>query len=207
MGLIEILSLIAGFMTMAAPMAQAVKTIRTRDVEGMSPSSYLMLLVLGVLSVLIGVQYRIATMTVLNTLATLANISIMYLLSRRLLFTFFGSLAALAAIFLIVVPWLLPTLITTKWAEPVAFVYGIVAASTFLPQVMLTRRTRKVGALSMPNLVLFTTGMAVWIAVSILLGNYSLIFWNGCLLLMMVELLRLKIVVERHAREFHVQVS
>jgi|GEM_PF-2431637 len=197
MNLVELLSLIAGLMTMAAPAMQAIKTIRTRNVEGLAVSTYIMLMALGCFAVLIGVQYRVVTMTSLNALGMLFNVAILFLLSRRALFSFFGGLAVLVAITGLVAPWFLTGLITTRWAEPVGFVYGLVAASTFVPQVLMTWKTREVSALSLPNLALMSAGMVIWIGVATVLGNWSLIFWNSILFLCVAELLRMKLVVER----------
>ncbi len=200
MELIELLSLIGGLMTMSAPAMQALKTITTRNVEGLSVSSYVMLMVLGTFAVLIGLQYQIVAMTTLNALGWSFNIIILWLISRKALIGYFAALAAAAGLCWLFAPWFLEGLFTTRWAEPVAFVYGLVASAAFLPQVLMTRRTRQVSALSLPNLLLFTGGMVVWLVVCVLLGNWSLTIWNGMLFLMILELLRLKITVERSDR-------
>ena len=198
---VELLSLIAGLMTMAAPAAQAIKTIRTRNTAGLAVSSYVLLLCLGSFAVLIGVQYHVFFMILLNAIGTLFNVCILFLISRRALAGFVVALLGFIGISFLVAPWFLQGLITTRWAEPVGFVYGLVAAGTFLPQVLLTWKTRSVAALSLPNLVLFSLGMTVWIVVAIVLHNWSLIIWNGILFVMITELLRMKIMVERgHAR-------
>lgn len=198
MDMIEWLSLVAGLMTTGAPMTQALKTFRTRNYTGLSVGSYFLLLGLGTFAVLVGIQYGIVSMTTLNAIGLSANMLIMLMLSRFVLAAFVLGLAAMAGIAWLVAPSLLTDLFTTRWAEQVAFIYGIIAAATFLPQVLLTRRTRVVSALSVVNLALFAGGMVIWIGVSIMLGNYSLTGWNIILLLMISELLRLKITVERH---------
>jgi uncharacterized protein with PQ loop repeat len=198
MDMIEWLSLVAGLMTTGAPITQALKTFRTRNYTGLSVESYLLLLCLGTFAVLVGVQYGILTMTTLNAIGLSANMLIMLMLSRTILAAYLLTLAALAGMSWLVVPSLFLDLFTTRWAEQVAFIYGVIAAATFLPQVLLTRRTRVVSALSVVNLALFAGGMVIWIGVSIMLGNYSLTGWNIILLFMISELLRLKITVERH---------
>lgn len=197
MQLTEILSLVGGLMTMAAPAAQAVKTIRTRHIEGLAVSSYVMLLVLGCFAVLIGFQYQVFFMILLNAIGTFFNVCILFMLSKRALALFALALAAFVGVGLLVAPWFMAGLVTTRWAEPIGFIYGLVAAGTFMPQVWLTWKTRSVEALSLPNLILFSTGMTVWIVVATLLHNWSLILWNGILFLMITELLRMKIVVGR----------
>src|SRR3546814_13842550 len=91
-----------------------------------------------------------------------------------------------------VAPWFIPALLTVRWAEQVAFIYGILAAATFLPQILLTRRTRHVSSLSLPYLILLSSGMVLWTINSIILRNYSLTFWNMILQLIALELLRLQ---------------
>jgi MtN3 and saliva related transmembrane protein len=193
---IEVLSFSAGFMTTGAPITQVFKTVRSRDYAGLSVGSYLLLLLLGTFAVLVGVQYHIVAMEVFNSVALAANMLMMLLISRWTLAAFVLTLGGLALLSALFAPWFIPALLTTRWAEQVAFVYGLIAAATFLPQVLLTHRTKVVSSLSLINLTLFAGGMAVWIVVSYMLGNYSLIGWNIILLLMILELLRLKIVLE-----------
>ena len=198
--MVEILSFLAGIMTSSAPLAQAFRTFRTRDVAGLSVSSYLLLLCMGIFTVLIGIQYMIFAMIILNAIGLVANLAIMFLLSRRVFSAFFFATISLVVASLLVTPWFIPTLLTPHWAEQVAFIYGLLAAATFLPQILLTRRTRIVSSLSLPYLLLLSGGMILWTINSIILGNYSLTFWNGILLLMSLELLRLKITCETEQR-------
>lgn len=200
MDLIELLSLFAGLMTMSAPITQAWKTWRRRDYEGLSAGSYLLLLCLGTLAVLIGIQYGIVTMIVLNSIGLSANLLMMWMISRKTLGAYLISLGTVLLVLDLAAPWFVAALLTPRWVQQVAFVYGIFAAATFMPQVLLTRKSRVVSALSIINLILFASGMAIWIVVSVLLGNYSLIFWNAILLLMLFELLRLKIVIDAENR-------
>lgn len=187
-------------MTSGAPLAQAFKTFRTRDVEGLSVGSYLLLLCLGSTTVLIGIQYGIMAMIILNSVGLATNLAIMSLLSRRALLMFGGVLTSLVVAGLMFAPGFIPALLTPRWAEQVAFTYGLLAAATFLPQIMLTRRTRLASSLSLPYLALLSGGMVLWTINSIILGNYSLTFWNAILLLMSLELVRLKIACSRDKR-------
>ncbi|NIJ37419.1 uncharacterized protein with PQ loop repeat [Sphingopyxis panaciterrae] len=198
--MVEILSFLAGIMTSSAPLAQAFRTFRTRDIAGLSVSSYLLLLCMGSFTVLIGIQYMIFAMIILNAIGLVANLAIMFLLSRLAFSAFLLTVTGLAAASLLVAPWFIPQLLTPLWAEQVAFIYGLLAAATFLPQILLTRRTRIVSSLSLPYLLLLSGGMILWTINSIILGNYSLTFWNGILLLMSLELLRLKITCETEQR-------
>lgn len=198
--MVEILSFFAGIMTSGAPLAQAFETFRTRDIAGLSVRSYLLLLCMGSFTVLIGVQYTVFAMIFLNSIGLIANFFIMFLLSRRVLFALVFVIMAFVVVSFLAVPWFIPELLTLRWAEQVAFIYGLLAAATFLPQILLTRRTRIVSSLSVHYLLLLSGGMILWTINSIILGNYSLTFWNGVLLLMSLELLRLKITCDTDQR-------
>ncbi len=129
--MVEILSFLAGIMTSSAPLAQAFRTFRTRDVAGLSVSSYLLLLCMGSFTVLIGIQYMIFAMIILNAIGLVANLAIMFLLSRRVFSAFLLATISLVVASLLVTPWFIPTLLTSHWAEQVAFIYGLLAAATF----------------------------------------------------------------------------
>lgn len=192
----ELLSLTAGVLCMAAPFAQAIKTITTRNVAGLSVSSYMLLVPLGVLAVLIGVQYRIYVFMGLNAAICLCNACILFLISWRRFLTLIAAAIFLVILTALFAPWFLEGIVTTRWAESTAFVQGLLGASAFLPQVLLTRRTQSVSALSLTNLVLFTSGMIVAIALAVVLRNWAMLFWNGIIFLFMPDLLRLKIAIE-----------
>ena len=201
MQVVDVLSLVGGFMTMTAPVMQAIKTIRLRETEGLAVSSYILLVCLGCFAVLIGVQYDKLAIIAPNAIGTAFNVAILFMISRRALAGFVLALGAFIGGGLVVAPAFMHTLVTTKWAEPVAFVYGLVSAGTFLPQVLLTWRTRQVSALSLPNLALFSVGMTVWVVVATLLHNWSLIMWNSILFVMITALLVMKIAFERAAAQ------
>ena len=201
MHVVDILSLIGGLMTMSAPVMQAIRTIRSRETEGLAVSSYVLLVCLGCFAVLIGFQYKGPFIILPNAIGTAFNVAILFMISRRALAGFALALAAFIGGGLLVAPAFMHDLVTTRWAEQVAFVYGLVSAGTFLPQVLLTWKTRQVSALSLPNLALFSVGMIVWIMVAVLLHNWSLILWNSCLFVMITALLVMKIVFERAAAQ------
>ncbi|MFG6284562.1 PQ-loop domain-containing transporter [Sphingomonas sp. S6] len=197
MGLVEPLSLVAGTMTMSAPGIQAWKTLRTRDVTGLSTGSYVLLVLLNMLSTLIGVQYGVVAMIVLNGLTLMFYAATLFLISRAAMGAVFGVVGTGITLLAIAAPTVLADLLTTRWAEATGFIYGLAACFSFLPQVVMTHRTRNVSALALGNLALIVAGMTIWIVVCALLGNWSLIFWNSVLLLMVAELLRLKLTLRR----------
>jgi uncharacterized protein with PQ loop repeat len=198
---VEVLSLLAGLFTMVAPGAQALKTLRARQITGLSLESYVLYVIYGVMGVVIGVQYGVVAITAMNALQTIFNAAVLYLISRRALALLVGSAVVLIGLAAIVAPWFLQGLVGTRWSEPFAFAYGLVGASTYIPQVLLTRRTRAAAAISLPNVLLMTLGMICWVIVAVLLHNWSLTFWNGLVLLVTAELLRLKLVLDRRVSQ------
>jgi MtN3 and saliva related transmembrane protein len=49
----------------------------------------------------------------------------------------------------------------------------------YLPQVIHTWRTRSTGDLSLPMLLVLTTGLALWLAYGLIIGDAPLIFANS----------------------------
>jgi uncharacterized protein with PQ loop repeat len=165
MGLVEPLSLVAGTMTMSAPGIQAWKTLRTRDVTGLSTGSYVLLVLLNMLSTLIGVQYGVVAMIVLNGLTLMFYAATLFLISRAAMGAVFGVVGTGITLLAIAAPTVLADLLTTRWAEATGFIYGLAACFSFLPQVVMTHRTRNVSALALGNLALIVAGMIVGVPI------------------------------------------
>jgi uncharacterized protein with PQ loop repeat len=200
---IEALSLVAFILFMLGTGAQVIAMIRKRNAHGVSASTYALLVVLGLFNILIGVQYKIISMTVLTVMIFICNCTILFLISRRVLFILIGSFAVIAILSVTFAPTFVAALRTHRWSEQVGFAYGVVASAAFFPQVLLTRRTRDVSAIAFSNYLLLSIAMVLLVVVSILVRNWSLSFWNIVLTLSLVEMLRLKIVGSRRAREAH----
>src|SRR3546814_19036644 len=81
-------------------------------------------LCMGSFTILIGVQYKIIAMILLNSLGLIAYLAIMSLLSRRVLFSFLAAIAGFVGISFMVAPWFIPALLTVRWAAQVAFKIG-----------------------------------------------------------------------------------
>src|SRR3546814_9410936 len=101
-------------MTSGAPLAQAFKTFRTRDIEGLSVGSSLLLLCMSSFTLLIGVQYKIIAMILLNSLGLNAYLAIMSLLSRRVLFSFLAAIAGFVGISSMMAAWFIPALLGSE---------------------------------------------------------------------------------------------
>jgi MtN3 and saliva related transmembrane protein len=78
---------------------------------------------------------------------------------------------------------------------------GYCAASlttlSFLPQALLTLRTRNVAGISLGMYGAFTVGVALWLAYGVVLGEWPIIIANALTLALATVILALKIAVER----------
>lgn len=81
-------------------------------------------------------------------------------------------------------------------AELQEWIGGVAAALTtcsFVPQVWRVMRTRHTKDISLIMYVLFTAGVALWLAYGILLGAWPIIIANGITLLLAGMVLALKL--------------
>ncbi len=72
---------------------------------------------------------------------------------------------------------------------------------SFLPQAMLTLRTRNVSGISLGMYSAFTLGVALWLAYGVVLGECPIIIANTLTLALASVILVLKLVVEREQRQ------
>lgn len=72
---------------------------------------------------------------------------------------------------------------------------------SFLPQAMLTLRTRNVSGISLGMYSAFTLGVALWLAYGVVLGEWPIIIANTLTLALASVILVLKLVVEREQRQ------
>ncbi len=81
---------------------------------------------------------------------------------------------------------------------------GYCAASlttlSFLPQAVLTMRTRNVAGISLGMYSAFTLGVALWLAYGLALGEWPIVVANALTLALAASILAMKIVVERQRR-------
>jgi MtN3 and saliva related transmembrane protein len=81
---------------------------------------------------------------------------------------------------------------------------GYLAASlttlSFVPQALLTLRTREVHGISAAMYGVFTVGVALWLAYGWRLGEWPIIIANAVTLLLAATILATKLVVEWRSR-------
>lgn len=192
--ILELLSLVAGLLTMLAPGLQSVKIIRTRNTHGLSIATCLLQSMNGALLTLVAVEYGIFTLLAVNVIGLLMSLALLWLVSWRTFAALMVALGTLALGLQIFDASLVHTLLTTThWANVVTTIYGVVATVTFLPQVWMTHRTRDVSAISLPTYASLALGLACWTALASLIGNVPLIITDAIITIAVLEVLRLKL--------------
>ena len=71
---------------------------------------------------------------------------------------------------------------------------------SFLPQALLTLRTRNVAGISLGMYSAFTAGVALWLAYGIVLGEWPIIAANALTLALATVILVMKLRVDREQR-------
>lgn len=72
---------------------------------------------------------------------------------------------------------------------------------SFLPQALLTLRTRNVSGISLGMYSAFTVGVALWLAYGVVLGEWPIVIANALTLTLASVILVLKVLVERQQRQ------
>jgi MtN3 and saliva related transmembrane protein len=83
----------------------------------------------------------------------------------------------------------------------IGYAAAVLTTGSFLPQALLTLRTRDVSGISLAMYSAFTLGVALWLAYGIALGEWPIVVANAVTLALAATILVTKIVVERHNRK------
>lgn len=78
-------------------------------------------------------------------------------------------------------------------SDLLGYVAGALTTIALLPQVWRTFRTRDVSGISLKMYLIFTTGVAVWLAYGIVLGETPMILANGVSLVLAFTVLAMKL--------------
>lgn len=78
-------------------------------------------------------------------------------------------------------------------AETVGLVAGCLTTVAFVPQVAKTWSTRSAGDFSLPMLLLFVTGVALWLAYGLMKGSLAVTLANVATLLLASFILAVKL--------------
>jgi MtN3 and saliva related transmembrane protein len=77
-----------------------------------------------------------------------------------------------------------------EWLGVVA---GVLTTAAFVPQVMKTWQTGSARDFSLPMLLMFCTGLVLWLAYGVLLGSAGLVVANGITLPLALYILSVKL--------------
>jgi MtN3 and saliva related transmembrane protein len=92
---------------------------------------------------------------------------------------------------------MMPTLTANEW---LGYAAATLTTLSFVPQALLTLRTRDVHGISAGMYAVFTLGVALWLAYGWRIGEWPLIAANAVTLVLAATILLTKIVVEWQAK-------
>jgi MtN3 and saliva related transmembrane protein len=84
--------------------------------------------------------------------------------------------------------------------DTVGYLAGVLTTASFVPQALLTLRTRNVSGISLGMYSAFTLGVALWLAYGVFLREWPIVLANAITLALATTILVTKIVVERQQR-------
>jgi len=84
--------------------------------------------------------------------------------------------------------------------QTIGYLAAILTTASFVPQAVLTLRTRDVAGISLAMYGTFTLGVALWLVYGIALGDWPIIVANALTLALASSILGMKIVVDRERR-------
>jgi uncharacterized protein with PQ loop repeat len=194
---IPTITFLASSLGVVGPAAQLWRVLQTRSTQGLSRTTFTILTVTFMLSLLLGIQYKIGPALILAGTSVVIKWLVLVRIDWRN-----AAILAVAAAFVSLVVVFGPTgigqaVLSTRYSELVAFAWGLLFAITFLPQVLLTRRARNTRNLSLIMLTLSVGSVSLWIAFAALVSNYSMLLWLSIVLIALLELTRLKLMERR----------
>jgi MtN3 and saliva related transmembrane protein len=84
--------------------------------------------------------------------------------------------------------------------DAIGYLAAALTTASFVPQALLTLRTRNVSGISLGMYSAFTAGVALWLVYGISLGELPIIVANALTLALAATILTMKILVEREQR-------
>ena len=86
---------------------------------------------------------------------------------------------------------------TQDW---LGYAAAILTTSSFVPQALLTVRTRQVAGISLGMYTVFTIGVSLWLVYGIAIGEWPIIIANAVTVALAATILWTKLSVERSFR-------
>jgi MtN3 and saliva related transmembrane protein len=84
--------------------------------------------------------------------------------------------------------------------ELIGYAAALLTTCSFVPQAVLTLRTRDTRGVSLGMYSVFTVGVALWLVYGVQLGEWPIVLANAVTLALAATILGTKIVVESRAR-------
>lgn len=84
--------------------------------------------------------------------------------------------------------------------DTLGYLAATLTTSSFVPQAVLTLRTRDVSGVSRGMYSVFTVGVALWLGYGLLLGEWPIVVANAVTLALAATILATKVMVEREQR-------
>ncbi|MGC4079257.1 MAG: SemiSWEET transporter [Rubrivivax sp.] len=84
--------------------------------------------------------------------------------------------------------------------DTLGYLAATLTTAAFVPQALLTLRTRDVSGISLGMYAVFTTGVATWLAYGVALGEWPIIAANAATLALAATILGMKLSIERRNR-------
>ena len=86
---------------------------------------------------------------------------------------------------------------TQDW---LGYTAAILTTSSFVPQALLTVRTRQVAGISLGMYTVFTIGVTLWLVYGVAIGEWPIIIANAITVALAATILWTKLSVERRLR-------
>jgi MtN3 and saliva related transmembrane protein len=84
--------------------------------------------------------------------------------------------------------------------DAIGYLAATLTTASFVPQALLTLRTRNVSGISLGMYSAFTAGVALWLVYGISIGELPIVIANALTLALAATILTMKILVEREQR-------
>ena len=81
--------------------------------------------------------------------------------------------------------------------DSIGYLAAALTTSSFVPQALLTVRTRNVSGISLGMYSVFTVGVGLWLAYGVVIGEWPIVIANALTLALAATILGMKIAVER----------
>lgn len=84
--------------------------------------------------------------------------------------------------------------------DGLGYIAATLTTASFVPQAVLTLRTRNVAGISLGMYAAFTLGVALWLAYGVMMGAWPIIVANALTTALAATILVIKIVEDRRQR-------